>query len=487
MKALRHWSVRHAGGLRRVYDVFRKYAPSLAVVVRLVGRERSEKLFAPLERAAKGLLFDCRMCGQCVLSSTGMACPENCGKEMRNGPCGGVRPDGGCEVKPKMRCVWLEAGEGRKRIAGQAPAEALLLPPVDQRHRGRSTWLQIAAREDVLPVLEQRPALRALERPKHDFERACESGRFLVTAEIAPPDSSDCTELLQRASRFRGLVDALNITDGAGAHCHLSSVAAAAVLTANGHTAVCQMACRDRNRLALQGDLLGAAALGVRNFLCLTGDDIRNGDHPGAKAVFDLDAVSLLGIARGLRDAGRFASGRKLEAAPNLFLGAAANPFVPPYAERVTNLEQKINAGAQFIQTQFCFDLELLENFMRAVRARGLHERCRILVGVGALRSAKGLRWMAQHVPGVHVPEKVIQRVAHARDQALEGKKILLETIAALRGIEGVAGVHLMGHKNEDLLADAIVESGLRTRVDLDKSEGGVERHCCSAMPGSTA
>ena len=458
MKALRHWSVRHAGGLRRVYEAFRKSAPSLEGVVRLVGRERCEKLILPLERVVKRHLFDCQMCGQCVLSSTGMACPENCGKEMRNGPCGGVRPDGGCEVKPEMRCVWLEAAEGRKGMADEASAESLLLPPVDQRHHGRSTWLWIIASENGLPVVEQRPALRALERPKYGFERACESGRFLVTVEIAPPDSSDCTDLLKRAAYFRGLADALNITDGAGANCHLSSVAAAAVLTANGHTAVCQMTCRDRNRL-------GAAALGVRNFLCLTGDDIRNGDHPGAKAVFDLDAVSLLGVARGLRDEGRFASGRKLDAAPNLFLGAAANPFVPPYADRVVNLEKKINAGAQFIQTQFCFDPGLLENFMREVRARGLHERCRILVGVGALRNAKGLRWMAQHVPGVHVPEKVIQRVANAPDQALEGKKILLETIAALREIEGVAGMHLMGFKNEAMLADAIAESGLRTRV----------------------
>jgi methylenetetrahydrofolate reductase (NADPH) len=465
MKALRHWSVRHAGRLRRLYEAFSRYAPSFGAVVRLVGRQRSEKLILPLERASKGLFFDCQMCGQCVLSSTGMACPENCGKQMRNGPCGGVRPDGGCEVKPEMRCVWLEAAEGRQGMGDEAPAESLLLPPVDQRDRGRSTWVQIIAGEDGLPVVEQRAAPRAMQRAMYDFERACESGRFLVTAEISPPDSPDCTGLLKRAAYFRGLVDALNITDGAGANCHLSSMAGAAVLTANGHTAVCQMTCRDRNRLAIQGDLLGAAALGVRNVLCLTGDDIRNGDHPGAKAVFDLDAVSLLGIARGLRDEGRFASGRKLDAAPNLFLGAAANPFVPPYADRVINLEKKINAGAQFIQTQFCFDLRLLENFMREVRVRGLHQRCRILVGVGALRSAKSLRWMAQHVPGVHIPDAVIQRVANAQNQALEGKKILLETIAALREIEGVAGMHLMGYKNEQMLADVIAESGLRATL----------------------
>ena len=405
------------------------------------------------------------MCGQCVLSLTGMACPENCGKQMRNGPCGGVRLDGGCEVKSEMMCVWLEAAEGQRRLANGS-AEALpFLPPVDQRERGRSTWAPIIVGEELLPVPEKPMAVREWGRPKYEFERACESGRFLVTAEIAPPDSADCSDLLKRAGRFKGLVDAVNITDGAGATCHISSVAATAVLTANGHPVVCQMACRDRNRLAMQADLLGAAALGVRNFLCLTGDDIRNGDHPGAKAVFDLEAISLLRIARGLRDEGRFASGRALDASPNLFLGAVANPFVPPYAERVANLEKKINAGAQFIQTQFCFDLELLENFMREVRARGLHQRCRILVGAGVMRNTKGLRWMSEHVPGVHVPEHILRRVAGAADQAAEGKRILLEIIAALQNIEGVGGVHLMGHKNEGMLAEAITESGLREKV----------------------
>jgi len=464
MQAIRHWSVRHARGLRRAYEAFKRTAPVLGAPLRWFGRRGTETLLAPFERAAKGLFFDCRMCGQCVLSSTGMACPENCGKEMRNGPCGGVRPNGNCEVKPEMPCVWVEATEGQKKMAGQLGETLPFLPPVDQRLRGHSTWASIISREALLPGPEPPAELRVWERPRHEFERACESGNFVITAEIAPPDSADCTSLLQRANRFKGLVDALNLTDGAGGNCHISSVAASAILTANGHTAVCQMACRDRNRLAMQGDLLGAAALGVRNFLCLTGDDIQGGDHPGAKPVFDLDAVSLLRIARGLRDEGRFASGRKLEGPPNLFLGATANPFAPPYADRVANLEKKILAGAQFIQTQFCFDLELLENFLREVRRRGLHQRCRIIVGVGAMRNAKALRWMSQHVAGVHVPEKLIQRVAAAQDQQLEGKKIMLEIIAALRDIEGVAGVHLMGHKNEELLAEAIAESGLRAK-----------------------
>ena len=370
MRALRYWSVRHAAGLEQLYGLFARIAPALAPAVRWLGASRSEIVLQPVERWAKGLMFDCRMCGQCALASTGMACPTNCAKRMRNGPCGGVRPDGSCEIDRAMRCVWIEAIEGRKRIA--PPGRAPVLAPIDHSREGRSTWIRVI---EGLTDAPQADAPAARERPIERFEQACRSPRFVVTVEIAPPDSADPSALLARAARFPGLVDAVNITDGAGGNCHMSSAAAAAVLAAHGHTPVCQIACRDRNRIAVQGDILGAAALGVRNFLCLTGDDVGQGDHPQAKPVFDLDAVALLRIARDMRDRGEFASGRKLDVAPDLFLGATANPFVPPYDDRVANLEQKIEAGADFIQTQFCFDLPLFERFMDAVRARGLHQR----------------------------------------------------------------------------------------------------------------
>lgn len=465
MEALRHWSVRHARALSRLYAACERFAPALAAPLRLIGERRAERVVAPLERFAKEFLFDCRMCGQCVLSDTGMACPGNCAKEMRNGPCGGVRADGACEVRPQMRCVWVEASAGRRRIGSGSPPSAPILPPVDRRRQGDSTWIKVIAGE---PVRTASPALPPAPdgREPHAFERICASGRFVVTAEVEPPDSPEPALLLQRAARFAGLTDALNITDGAGGSCHMSSAAAAALLASHGLTPVCQVVCRDRNRIAMQGDILGAAALGVRNFLCLTGDDVSRGDHPGAKPVFDLDAVSLLRIARGMRDEGRFASGRVLDSAPNLFLGGSANPFAPPHADRVLNLAQKIEAGAQFIQTQFCFDLAVLDAFMREVRARELHKRAVIIVGVGALRSAKALARMAERVPGVHVPKSVIERIGKATDQAAEAKAVLIETIRALRDIEGVGGVHLMGHRNEAMLAEAIVESGLRPAPD---------------------
>lgn len=468
MMLLRRWSVRRAATLARVYRAVLAVMPVARAGLRLIGRTPAERLLGPLERAAKGFLFDCRMCGQCVLSSTGMACPMNCGKQMRNGPCGGVRPDGGCEVVPEMRCVWLEAIDGAKHIAcGQRPA-ATRLAPLDHRRRGKSTWMQVIAAQTPDTPVPTAPEPRAAHQAG-PFEHACASARFLVTVEVGPPDSADPAALLQRAARFRGLVDAINITDGAGGNCHMSSVAASALLVANGMTPIYQVTCRDRNRIAIQGDILGAAALGVRNILCLTGDDVSRGDQPEARPVFDLDAVSLLDTACGMRDRGTFASGRKLDSPPNLFIGATANPFVPPYRERIINLEKKIDAGAQFIQTQFCFDLELLEDFMREVRARELHKRARIIVGVGTLGSARALQWMAAHVPGVHVPEATLRRIAAARDQKDEGRRVCLEIIRALTQIDGVAGVHLMGHKNEGVLADIIAASGLRRRPALQQ------------------
>ena len=425
------------------------------------GPRRAERLLLPIESVAKRLLVDCKMCGQCALSSTGMACPTNCAKQMRNGPCGGVRADGTCEVNTAMRCVWIEAIEGQKRIGG--PRIKTFLEPIDHRLWNRSSWLRVIDGTHAKPTAVSIHAAPA--REAFSFEQACKSGRFVATVEVSPPDSSDPAVLITRSTRFRNLVDAINITDGAGANCHMSSAAAAAVLVASGLTPVAQFSCRDRNRIALQGDILGAATLGVRNILCLTGDDVSQGDHACAKPVFDLDAISLLRITKGMRDSGVFASGRKLDVAPNLFIGATANPFVPPFRDRIDNLEKKIDAGAQFIQTQFCFDVPMMADFMREVRLRELHKRSTIIVGVGTLSSAKSLRRMVEHVPGVHIPGSVLQRIAGAGDQKAEARTVLVETIRAVSEIEGVAGVHLMGYRNGDILAEAIDESGIRRGV----------------------
>ena len=464
MKPLARWSVRHARVLWHVWAALSRLALPLAPLLRRLGLTRVERWLRPVERCLKGALFDCRMCGQCELSSTGMACPMGCAKRMRNGPCGGVRADGRCEVHPDRACTWVQATAGDAAIApGHLPGWTRPVAALDARREGRSSWVRLfEAPAPAAPAPAALAAPQPAAAPDSPLLQRQQRGEFIVTVEIAPPDSPDPDALLARARPFAGLVDAINITDGAGANCHMSSVAAAAVLRAAGFEPVCQVACRDRNRIALQGDVLGAAALGVRHVLCLTGDDVSQGDHPGARPVFDLDAVTLLRVLQGMSEHGRFDSGRALERPLHLLLGATANPFVPPFAERVANLERKIDAGARFIQTQFCFDLDRLRAFMDAVRARGLHRRAAIVVGVGTLSSAKALRWMADHVPGVQVPAAITDRIAAAADQRAEGQRIAVETIQALRGIDGVAGVHLMGHRNEATLARIIVEAGLR-------------------------
>lgn len=458
-------SARRTRTLQSLYDSFCKVAPLFKPVITSLGTQRSGRLLARVERCVKGALFNCQMCGECVLSSTGMVCPMNCGKKLRNGPCGGVSDDCRCEVRPEMYCVWLSAYEGAVQT-GDPTAINRIQPPLDHGKQGSATWLKIITREDVSPPVTTHRVTGSISHDPGTFEKACRSGNFVVTAEISPPDSVDSEDLLRRAEVLRGLVAALNVTDNAGANCHMSSSAASIILAANGHTPVFQSACRDRNRIAVQADIMGVAALGVRNMLCLTGDGVGAGDQPQAKPVFDLDSVSMLNIARGMRDQGAYASGRTLMTRPNLFLGASANPFVPSFEERVLNLEKKIAAGAQFIQTQYCFDVELLEKFMSVVRARGLDTQCHILVGVGPLSSAKTAKWLVHKVPGVHIPLPVIRRLEQAHDHKREGIRICMETIQAIREIKGIRGIHLMGHKNEHILADIIRESVLADRHD---------------------
>ncbi len=293
------------------------------------------------------------------------------------------------------------------------------------------------------------------------LERVLRAGRFAVTAELNPPDSADARDVYDRALVLAEVCDAINATDASGANTHMSSVGICALLTQAGYAPVMQISCRDRNRIAIQGDVLGAAAMGVCNVLCLTGDGVQVGDQPGAKPVFDFDSISLLETIRTMRDEGRFLSGRKLTVPPRVFLGAAENPFAPPYDFRPLRLAKKVAAGAQFIQTQYCFDIPLLERFMARVRDSGLHERCFILVGVGPLASPRAARWMRSNVPGVHIPDAVIARLEGAEKPKAEGRRLCIELIQQIREIEGISGVHVMAYRQEELVSDIISESGV--------------------------
>lgn len=296
------------------------------------------------------------------------------------------------------------------------------------------------------------------------LERVLRAGKFAVTTEISPPDSADPEEVLKRAAVFDGYVDAINATDGSGAHCHMSSVGVCSLLTRVGYATVLQISCRDRNRIAIQGEILGAAAMGACNLLCLTGDGVQAGDHPEAKPVFDLDSMSLLSIARTMRDESRFQSGRSLDLPPRIFLGAAENPFVPPIDWRAQRLAKKVQAGAQFIQTQYCYDIPRLKQFMKQVADLGLLEgpnRVFILVGVGPLASANAALWIRDNVPGVHIPDAVIERLRGAANQKTEGRRLCVDLIHQIREIPGVSGVHVMAYRQEESVADIIETSGV--------------------------
>ena len=305
--------------------------------------------------------------------------------------------------------------------------------------------------------------------PCSRLEDILRAGHFAVTAELNPPDSADPEDVYKAANVLAEVCDGINAVDASGANCHISSVAMCALLTRAGFEPVYQVTCRDRNRIAIQGDLLGAAAMGVLNVLCLTGDDVTSGDQPEAKRVFDFDSIQLLRTARTMRDESIFLSGREITSPPCFFLGAAANPFAPPYEWRPQRLAKKIAAGAQFIQTQYCFDLDRLREYMVQVRDLGLDKQAFILAGVGPLKSAAAAKYMRLKIPGVVIPDQIISRLEKTpKDkQQEEGKKICIEIIEQVREIEGIAGIHIMAYRQEHLVAEIVEEAGLLPRPIL--------------------
>jgi methylenetetrahydrofolate reductase (NADPH) len=295
------------------------------------------------------------------------------------------------------------------------------------------------------------------------FQATLDSGAFTVTAEIGPPRSADAEAIGRKALPLRGWVTAVNITDNQSAVVRLSSWAGSLLALAAGITPIMQLTCRDRNRIALQSELLAAGAMGIPNILVMTGDHPRFGDQPAAKPVFDLDSVQLLWVARTMRDEHRMLSGRLLDRPPSWFLGAVENPFAPPAGFRAARLGKKVAAGAQFAQTQYVFDVGGFGRWMAQVRDLGLHERCHILAGVGPVTSARALQHLQHKVPGVHVPDEVSRRLlgVPASRIADEGMDLCAETVATLRGIPGVAGVHVMAVGNEQLIPEILRRAGI--------------------------
>ncbi len=300
-----------------------------------------------------------------------------------------------------------------------------------------------------------------------NLEKVLSAGNFAVTGECGPPKSADVTVIEKKAKLLHGYVDAVNITDNQTAVVRVSSIASGVTAQANGVEAIMQMTCRDRNRLAMQADLLGADTLGIHNCLCLTGDHLSFGNHPEAKGVHDLDAINLIQMLKDMRDEKKFQCGDEMDVAPKFYIGCAENPFGDPFEFRAARLKKKIEAGADFMQTQCIFNVPKFKKWMEEVRAMGLHQEIKILAGITPLKGVGGARYMQKFVPGMDVPQEIVDRMAGIEKgpaSHAEGKKLAVEMIKELSEIEGVAGIHIMAVEWEEAVPEIVETAGLMPR-----------------------
>jgi methylenetetrahydrofolate reductase (NADPH) len=297
-----------------------------------------------------------------------------------------------------------------------------------------------------------------------NLEKILQSGRFAVTAEVGPPKGAAASVIQRKGEMLRLCCDAFNVTDNQSAVVRLSSFAGCVLLKQMGLDPVMQITVRDRNRLAIQSDVLGAIALGVRNFLCLSGDHQKLGNHPTAKGVYDLDSIQLIQMLKTMRDERKFQCGEEIDGEASIFIGAVENPFADPFEYRVIRLAKKVGAGADFIQTQAIFDLKKFNSWMEMVRSRGLDKQTHILAGVIPIRSVGMARYMREYVSGIFIPDEIITRMENAKDPREEGIRICLETIEGIKDIEGVCGIHIMAIAWEEVVPRIVEEAGLLPR-----------------------
>lgn len=450
---------------------------------------------ATLELTIKGPLFGCRMCGNCLLQETAFICPMECPKGLRNGPCGGSTAER-CYVDETRPCIWYKIYERSFKMKRE---ERLLevLPPLDWEKTGTETWGDVLRQarkvglkkvvsglakadirhetwESVFKPVRQPEWWQgddqyhapAYSEPISSLERRLRAGEFVVTAEVAPPMTAKTDKMCKNVEMVRESVTAVNFTDSPSATPRMSSWACSALAVQHGVEPVMQIAARDRTRVGLQGEVLGATALGVRNILCLSGDSMRLSGQPrGRMDVFDLDAVQMLWILRRMRDEGHYLDGREMKTSPQFFLGAAAAPFASEPKFQALREQKKVNAGAQFFQTNLVFDAERLDEWLNELDKRGILEKVYILVGITPLKSLKMARFMHEEVPGVVIPQSLLKRMEQAEaagNAAEEGVQIALELIEKIRTKRGVNGLHLMAVGWEEIVPRIVAEAGLK-------------------------
>lgn len=447
-----------------------------------------------LERVVKGPLFGCRMCGNCLLQETAFICCMECPKGLRNGPCGGSTPES-CYVDETRPCVWYKIYERAFKM-GREEMLLEVLPPLDWEKVGGETWGDVARQVKkvgtgkVVSDLLSRDAARrahtwdavfrpvrqpewwqgdseyhapAYSEPASELERRLKAGEFVVTSEVAPPMTIATKKLVQNIEIVKPYAVAINFTDCPSATPRMSSWGCASIAVQNGAEPVMQIAARDRTRVGLQAEVLGANALGVRNILCLTGDSMKLAPDPhGRLDIVDLDSVQMLWILRRMRDEGKYLDGRAMKFPPKFFLGAAASPFASEPRIQALREHKKINAGAQFFQTNLIYDPDGFEIWLEALAKRDILDKVYILAGITPLKSLKVAKYMNDDVPGVFIPETIMKRMEAAGDGAAEeGVQIALELIEKVKGMQGVNGIHLMAVGWEEIVPRIVQEAGL--------------------------
>jgi len=451
-----------------------------------------ERLLAFIERQTKGALFGCRMCGNCLLQETAYICPMECPKGLRNGPCGGSTPEG-CYVDSTRPCIWHRIYE-RAEAMGRSDRLMEVLPPLDWSRTGRETWGEVfrkagdrgfgAAAASLVRGREKRrefwdPLFKEIRQPwwwngddqphpapPHQpvstLEEKLAAGQFVVTSEVAPPLSVAPDELTRTLNLLRDYIDAANFTDSPSATARMSSLACSALAIAQGVEPVMQIAARDRTRTGLQAEVLGAAALGVRNVLCLTGDHPKQGPPPqGRMDTWDIDSIQMLWILRRMRDARIYLDGRTIANPPRLFLGAAASPSASSPRTQAMRELKKAHAGAQFFQSNLVYDVEYFERYLAELDKAGTLALAPLLVGITPVRSARAARIMTT-VPGIRIPAALIDRLERSSNPQEEGVQIALEIIDRVRHLPGVRGVHLMAVGWELIVPRLVREANLK-------------------------
>ncbi len=450
---------------------------------------QGERGLIALEKWIKGALFSCSMCGNCILQETAYICPMLCPKGLRNGPCGSGSSESCC-VEPSRPCIWHHVYDGADQ-AGQLERLLEVQAPLDWTRVGHETWGTVISETRNQGLLSPKNILRrsdpreqidsmfaqirqpdwwqgddhyhppASSDPVSGLQAALNRGEFVVTAEVKPPVGSNVSKIEEQVDQLFGLIHAANVTQNPMATPRMSSLASCILLARQGIEPVLQLTARDYNRLALQSEVLGAAALGIHNLLCLTGDPPTAGRNPAGQLPYDLDATQMLWIIRRMRDNSTFLDGREIDKPPDLFLGAAGSPGDPNLSHEALRLEKKINAGAQFIQTQLVYDVETLTRWLEALVRRNLLGKAHILVGIGPLRSVKVARYMQENIPDIKIPLSLVEKLENSFDPQETGLEIALELVHEVRNFAGVRGIHVMALGWEKILPRLLSEVGM--------------------------